>query len=305
MFHSMYDLISFGDITIDLFFKGKSLTREKDRFHLAIGGKYQADSFFESLGGGGANVAAGVASFGFKTAVCGRVGNNPFKHMILQKLLSKHVAQEFLIEEENYLNLSSILLTEDGEKTVIHYVSKNLPLHLPEKYEGRLMQTKMMYMGNMPDTTLNEKIRILSLFKKNNSDICLNIGIHDCRRSLKEIIALIKLADIFVVNTHEFAELVKKDIAKINFKKDAAKYLAVDKTTIVVTDGTKGSYCYNKGVVYFQEIIDKGRRIDATGAGDAYVSGFISSYLKDESIQKAMIKGSEYSGEKITHIGAQ
>ena len=301
----MYDLITFGDITIDLFFKGKSLTREKDRFHLAVGGKYQADSFFESLGGGGANVAAGVANFGFKTAVFGQVGNNPFKHMILQKLLSKHVAQEFLIEKENYLNISSILLTEDGEKTVVHYVSPNDHLIVQEKYENKLTQTKMVYMGNMPDMTLREKIRILTFFKKNNIDICLNIGINDCRLPLNDTLPLIKLADIFVINTHEYAELVKKDIQKIDFKKDWAKYLSIEKQTLVVTDGTHGSYCSNNGKAYFQGVIEKGKRVDATGAGDAYVSGFISAYLEEASIENAMIKGSEYSGIKITHIGAE
>ncbi len=301
----MYDLITYGDITIDLFFKGKTLTQDKDRFALAIGGKYQADSFYESLGGGGANVAAGVAHFGFKTAVFGRVGNNPFKQMILQKLLGRHVASEFIIEKENYLNLSSILLTEEGERTIIHYVSSNEPLTVPEKYEKRLVQTKMMYMGNMPDTTLSEKIRILNFYKKNNITICLNIGIADCRLPLAKIIELIRLADIFVVNTHEFAELVKKEVKEIDFKENCLPYLKNDKTTLFVTDSTNGSYGYNRSNVYFQKPIDKGKRIDATGAGDAYVSGLVSAYLENLPIQKAMIQASNYAGLKITRIGAQ
>lgn len=301
----MFDLVTFGDITIDLFFKGDSLTEEKDRFHLAIGGKYSADMFYESLGGGGANVAAGVASYGYNTAVYGRVGNNPFKHMILQKLLAKHVSQEFLVEADDYLNLSSILLAKSGDKTAIHYVSKKAKLHLDEKYQNRITQTKMVYMGNMPDTALAERIRILQLYKKHNVDICLNIGNKDCELDLKEIMPLIDLSDIFIVNTHEFAQLSKKDIKKIDFKKDCAKLLDLKKTTLVITDGLNGSYCYNNKKIYFQKAIDKGVRVDATGAGDAFCAGFIAAYLEGKSIDDAMHQASEYAGNKVTHIGAQ
>ena len=85
----MYDLISVGNISIDLFYKGKNFTRNKERFQLAIGGKYYADYFYEDIGGGGVNVASGVAKLGLRTAVFGKVGNNPFKEVIFKKLTDK------------------------------------------------------------------------------------------------------------------------------------------------------------------------------------------------------------------------
>ena len=95
----MYDLISIGDITIDLFFKGVSLTTKQNRFYLAIGGKYHADHFYESLGGGSANVAAGCSHFGVSAAVIGKIGENSFKQLIIQKLIRKGVSSEFLLHE--------------------------------------------------------------------------------------------------------------------------------------------------------------------------------------------------------------
>ena len=62
----MYDLISVGNISIDLYFKGSTFTKDKDRFHLAIGGKYYSDFFHEDIGGGGVNVAVGVAKLGLR-----------------------------------------------------------------------------------------------------------------------------------------------------------------------------------------------------------------------------------------------
>ena len=90
----MFDLISIGNISIDLYFKGSSLTFEKDRFQLAIGGKYFVDQFHTGIGGGGVNVAIGVAKEGIKSAVMGTIGNNPFKKMILQLLEAKQVSSK-------------------------------------------------------------------------------------------------------------------------------------------------------------------------------------------------------------------
>ena len=93
----MYDFICIGNISIDLYFKGESLTYKDNRFQLAIGGKYFADEFYEDIGGGGCNVAAGLTKHGYKVAVFAKIGNNPFRELILKKLKDKNI-QNFFIE---------------------------------------------------------------------------------------------------------------------------------------------------------------------------------------------------------------
>src|SRR3989337_1672921 len=117
----MYDLISIGNISLDLFFQGESLTFEDNRFQLAVGGKYFVNTLYKSVGGGGANVAIGGAKNGLKTAVLGKIGNNNFKPMILEELKNKEVSTSLCQFEEDYLNLSAILLTDKGERSIIHY----------------------------------------------------------------------------------------------------------------------------------------------------------------------------------------
>jgi len=92
----MYHLISVGNITIDLYYRGTTLTNKDGRFQLAIGGKYHADYFHEDIGGGGYNVAVGVAKYGLKTAVFARIGNNNFKEAILNKLKQKNISPNFV-----------------------------------------------------------------------------------------------------------------------------------------------------------------------------------------------------------------
>lgn len=300
----MYDLITIGDITIDFYFKGASLTQKDSRFYLAIGGKYVVDYFYESLGGGGANVAIGASYFGLDTAVLAKVGENVFKQIIIQKLVKKGVSTEFLISENNYLNISSILLTDSGERTVIHYLTPHQSFQLGEITKENLSKTKMVYMGNLPDISINERKEILTFFKKRSVKICLNLGVGDCRKPLSQINELINLSDIFIVNTYEFAELIKKNRQEIDFSQDCARYLKFEEKILILTDGEKGSYLYHQGNILYQKAIKPRKVVDTTGAGDAYTSGFLSSYITEEKLEKAMKNGAEYAAKILEKIGA-
>lgn len=301
----MYDLISIGDITIDLFFKGENLTEKDNRFFLALGGKYSATYFHESLGGGGANIAVGCSYFGLNCALIGSVGENPFKNIILQKLIKKSVACEYIKIEKNYLNISSILLSQHGERTIIHYcpphsiniIHNNLLQHAPK--------SKMMYMGNVPGVSLHERKKTLSLFKKNSAMICVGLGISDCRSGFSYLKELLSYVDILILNTHEFSELVKKQYSDINFKTNQANLIQFDKQILVLTDAEKGAYAYYGGSVFFQKALPPKSIIDTTGAGDAFTSGFLSSYLTYKNIEKALLRGSEYASIIISKVGAQ
>src|SRR3989338_1815843 len=178
----MYDLISIGNISFDLFFKGESLTFANNRFQLAIGGKYFVNTLYKSVGGGGANVAIGAAKNGLNSAVLGKIGNNSFKSMILEELKNRNVSTNLCLIEEDYLNLSAILLTEKGERTVIHYS----PLHehiLKSKADlEKILETKTIYIGNLPDVPLSEREQLLRFIKHKNIFTVVNLGVNDCRR---------------------------------------------------------------------------------------------------------------------------
>ena len=301
----MYDLISIGSVAIDLFYKGKSFTKTEDRFNLAIGGKYVADEFYECLGGGGANVAVNVAGHGLSTAILGKVGINIFKQFIIQKLLQKSVSIEYLQYDEKYINISSILLTDSGERTIINYPTPNEEMSLSDNMKRNIVNTKMVYLGNLPDISIAQRTDLLNLFAEKDVPIAINFGIKDCRRDFKEIKSLINLSNIFILNTHEYAELIKKPVEKINFRENCAKEIGMDKKILIITDGEKGSYGYEKGNFYYQEAIVPPIILDTTGAGDAYTAGFLSAIIAEKSIKEAMLQGAEYSKVIMAKIGAQ
>ncbi len=299
----MYDLISVGSISIDLYFKGGSFTKSKDRFNLAIGGKYYADFFHEDIGGGGVNVAVGVANLGLRPAVFGKIGDNAYKDVILKKMTDKKISTEFCQIEDNYYKISSILLTDKGERTIIHYET---PTHLIKEFflHKDLKKAKHIYFSPLEHLDLQEKKKMITYLKGDQTLTFVNLSAVDCRRPIKDLTTFFDALDVLIINTHEFSELIKRPYEKINFKKLEIALPHLKDRLLILTDGERGSYGYFKGQILYQEAIKPKRIVDTTGCGDAYTAGFIAEYLKTKSVTLAMQKAAEYAAKKLSRIGA-
>lgn len=302
----MYDLISIGNISVDVFFQGSSLTFRDNRFQFAIGGKYFADSVVESLGGGGANVAIGASKHGLKTAVFGHIGNNPFKSMILEKLKLHSVSTALCQYVDNYFNLSSIFLTDKGERSIVHFTSPHQHIFSDSVDKSSLLNSKIVYMGNLQHVSFTEKCDLLRFFKKNNTRVIVNFGANDCRRPKDQLEQLLNPIDMLIVNGHEFSDMIKVNFSEIDFTLDVVeKYVPhLSEKNIIITMGEKGSYAYINEKVIHQKAYPVKNIFDTTGAGDGFTAGFISGILKDMPIHEAMDTGAKYAMKIISQIGA-
>ncbi len=301
----MYDLITIGSISIDMYYRGDSLTQKDGRFSLAIGGKYLVDHFYEGLGGGAANVAIGVQSHGFKTAIVGKIGDNQFKHLIQKHLKDNGISASFCQIEADYMKISSILLSPEGERTIINYETPHEHILRTDQDLLDFKLTKIVYMSNISRVPLDERKRVLSYLHQYKILSIVNIGITDCRRPIEQLESLLHHVNVLIVNGHEFAEMVKKPFESIDFKKDITNLFPLLKTKIVViTDGKNGSYAYVDGGILYEAALPVEKVIDTTGAGDGFSAGFIVGYLTNGNIQEAMHEGNKRAAKIIQKIGA-
>ena len=73
---------------------------------------------------------------------------------------------------------------------------------------------------------------------------------------------------------------------------------------VVVTDGRRRAWVYGGNSVYHTNTIDKPVH-DATGAGDAFASGFLAAVLHDLSLDKCVQWGSVNGDSVVDYYGAQ
>ena len=302
----MFDAITLGTVSVDLFFRDDSLTFHDNRFQLSVGGKYQALYFHTSVGGGAANIAIHIQRQGLQAAVMGKIGENPFKRLILDSFEKESVFYKYCHYEKDYYNISSILLTPTGERTVIHHQTPHQHLFESEKEMKRLRRAKAVYVGTIPDGSLSIREEILAYLKQHDVLSIVNLGIRDCRRNEHALKTILNRARIIIVNGHEFAEIVKAPYQDIDFTEHVVDYYIpyLKDQLVIITEGERGSYAYYAGHVIHQKAIKPNKIVDTTGAGDAYCAGFIASYLQTNDIQSAMKNGAELSSKVLSKVGA-
>jgi len=302
----MYDVVCIGNIALDWYFQSESLTFINDRFQLALGGKYFSDRLYQRIGGGGVNVAVGVAKHNLKAAVAGMIGENKFKCEIVDYLYAQNVSSKLCRVVPDYLNLSVILLAKTGERSVINYNTPHQHIFNNETLKRQLRQTRFVYLGNLPDVSLTERISLLNFLHHHGIRIAVNLGVSDCRRSKNQLKEFFDSINYLIINGHEFAELVKAKYNDIHFYDNVVDWYIpyLNSKTVIITEGKSGSFAYDKGEVIHQKAIAVERVVDTNGVGDAFSAGFISAALKKKTLEEALSAGSQYAVKILRKIGA-
>ena len=300
----MYDLVTIGDITVDLFFRGEELTHKDGRLQLAIGGKYYTDFFHQGLGGSGGNVAVHGASLGLQTAVVAKVGEGALKNVIVQGLVRKTVSTEFIYFEREYTSISVILLMKSGERTIIKHSDRKGHLVINPSAEERIQKSSIIFLGNLPDVPIAERASLLGKLKTAENLVAVNFGSKDCKNGIKYLAPLLTHADILFLNRYELGDLIGVKGEKLNLKKNLKEKIKLLHTILVVTDGKNGSFAYTEGEVYYQEAAKAEKIVDTTGAGDAFTGAFLAKYKETTNIQKAIEAGSIHAAGILSKVGA-
>ena len=65
----------------------------------------------------------------------------------------------------------------------------------------------------------------------------------------------------------------------------------------------KGSVTYDNGEKYIVPATVVKEIIDTTGCGDSYHAGFVCSHMINGDIYEAMVVGTEFATETLSHYG--
>lgn len=305
LYHSyMYELVSIGDITMDMYFQGDSLTQENGRFSLAIGGKYYTNVFHSGIGGSGGNVAIHASNLGVDSAVVATIGETTFKNVIVQTLIKKSVSTEFLNFDRDHTSISTILLSPQGEKTVIKYSDPKEHIVVSSHALDRIKAARIIFMGNLADVSVTEREKFLKAVKTDTNIIALNFGAKDCERDNSLLAPLLAHANILFLNKYEFCELIKKDPKKVDLLHNHFKEIKGAQEIVVVTSGADGSYVYTENEVKHQPAVNVDKIVDTTGAGDSFTAAFLVKYSESKSIDEALTAAATYSAKQLSDIGA-
>ena len=296
----MYDIITIGSATIDLFIKTEGEIR-KHHDHLDIcyhlGNKLLVKDLIFSTGGGGTNTAVAFSRLGLRTAFIGVVGADDNGEIILRELEKERV--NFLGKVKPGKTGFSIILPGREDRTILAYKGVNNSLELNDIYP-EVFKTSWIYVSTMLGKSMHTIQNLLFWAKKKQIKVALNLSEYLSKKGLKNLSPILKNISILILNKEEAKLLTKKSNIRQMFHSISKHTNAI----VVITDSFNpihafdGRYMYKKTV---KDIVPT----DKTGAGDAFGSGFVYGIINGKDIETSLQYGHKQSLAVMKEIGAK
>lgn len=282
------------------------LSQRKITFEL--GAKYQINQRHESLGGCAANVAAGLARLGIKTACAASVGGDVEGIWIREEMKKNKVDLDFMkVQKEKRSDLSAIIVDkESSDRTIFSNKNSSGDLDLSA---DKVKEAQWFFIGDIHGKWEEQLEGIIQLAKDENKKIAFNPRESNIHDDPAEVIQAISLCEIVFLNKDETLEVVsrmEKDIPKEKLNDEKfllEKIKSLQPTVAVITDGKRGAWVALRDKFFFAPGLPVEAK-DTTGAGDSFSSGFLSAYILGKSPEECLKWGTANSASVVERFGA-
>eukprot|EP00246_Nothoceros_aenigmaticus_P009723 TRINITY_DN2550_c0_g2_i3.p1 TRINITY_DN2550_c0_g2~~TRINITY_DN2550_c0_g2_i3.p1 ORF type:complete len:439 (-),score=53.55 TRINITY_DN2550_c0_g2_i3:74-1390(-) len=275
-------IVCFGEMLID--------------FVPTVGGLSLANApaFKKAPGGAPANVAVGIARLGGHSAFVGKVGDDEFGHMLVDILKENQVdSRGIRFDEGARTALAFVTLRHDGEREFMFYrnPSADMLLKASELDVDLIKQASVFHYGSISLITEPCRSAHLAAMKIAKEagvllsyDPNLRLPLWPSAEAAREGIKSIwNDADIIKVSEEEVAFLTEGGDP---YSHEVARSLFHDNLKLLlITEGQAGCRYYTKecqGRVPGHLV----QAVDTTGAGDAFVGGFLTQLVGDLNLYK-------------------
>jgi len=312
---SQFDVLCIGNAIVDIIarceeaflvdndiIKGAMNLIDADRAELLYSRMGPA---IEASGGSAGNTAAGIASFGSRSAYFGKVAKDQLGKIYSHDIRAQgvHFATAPL-EGTPPTARSMIFVTPDGERSMNTYLGACVELG-PEDIEADVVaNSKVTYFeGYLWDPPrAKDAIRLCAdIAHKNGREMSMTLSDPFCvGRYREEFLDLMRSStiDIVFANADEAKSLYETD----NFE-HAVTQLRKDCKLAAITRSEHGSVIVRGDERHDIDAIDIDEVVDTTGAGDLYAAGFLHGYANGKPLDECGRLGSLAAGLVIQQIG--
>ena len=275
----MFDIVSLGEILIDLTQTGKN--------------EQNIPVYAANPGGAPANVAVAASKLGAKTAFCGMVGKDAFGAYLKETLEQFQVSTDFLYVYDTPTTMAVVSVNTKGERSFQFVRGADCELTTDDVDVSGCMDTKILHFGSVSLTAEPARtttLDIVSQAKQNN--ICISYD-PNYRASLwsseDEAVQWMKkplsMVDILKISDEELPLLT----GTANLEEGSRILSEYGISLILITMGSKGAYYRygdNTGIVAGV----KTTVVDTNGAGDTFFGALLCELAQESDWRTCSIE---------------
>jgi sugar/nucleoside kinase (ribokinase family) len=256
-----------------------------------------------AIGGCASNVAADLARLGLRSAVVGRVGDDPAGDFVRGSLKTAGVDTSRVLSTPGHQTSATLVVNVRGEdRRFIHTFGANAAFTGDELPMELLPRAKVLYLGGlflMPGLTGQRVTRLFQAARQAGLITVLDVVIPDPRGTWPVLQQVLPHVDVFLPN-HDEGELItglSDPIAQARLFRGAGA------GTVVITCGRDGSVLLAddqlwRGGIYPVDYVD------GTGSGDAFAAGYMSGLLEGLPATECLVRGSALGASCVRQPGA-
>lgn len=296
-----FDVTTVGDCQVDNFvrlekYQIKSAAAHEKKLILDFAQKIPALEFKVFTGGNALNTAVSFSRLGLCTAICAVTGKDRWAEEIIDRLKQENINYENLRQDPKTQTDKSVVLVTGGERTILSFHSKKKYLFPPD------IQTSWVYLTSLGPGFEQIYRQAGKFISSRKSRLAFNPGTRQLMHSVGAVRAMLKHTELLFVNLDEAKLIIA---TKSNDPKSLLKSLHnLGANIVVVTAGIKGAYAFGEDG-FFQIKSFPAKRADATGAGDAFASGFAAAHINGENVSESLRWGSINAASEISQVGVQ
>jgi sugar/nucleoside kinase (ribokinase family) len=270
------------------------------------GGLQLLDSMTLTTGGNVANSGIDLAKLGFRVGAISRVGNDPLGDFVLRHLAQYGVITSGVtIDRKAQTSATFVAVEKGGERTFFHtrgclanFRVADILRHLP-----LIARTKIFalgYLGLLPECEPHLPRLFAAVKSRTSAAILLDTG-GNPRKNPALLKRILPYVDYFIPSCEEARTLTSATTPAAmvrRFRQWGARGV------VGIKLGAEGCYITHDGHEATLPARKVRRVVDATGAGDAFVAGFLAATLRGLPPLDAARRANAIAASCVTAVGA-
>ena len=262
----------------------------------------KAEAIRMLVGGDAFNVASNLSALGTETTLYSAVGEDAFGAFALDYAEKLGVSTQWIKTTDGPTSVTAVLIHPDGERSFV--VQRGASHELKERQisDDLLRQYDLLYIGSacgIPGLDGEGLTKLLHRAKVLDCKTAMDITGNPTRRSAAQLLPALPNLDFFLPSAYEAMDLSGRDSPG-----KAADYFHEKGVPVVaVKMGGQGALLSAGGK---QEVFPayEGPVVDTTGAGDAFVAGFLAALRRGESLPGCVQIGNGAGAKCVERLGS-
>jgi sugar/nucleoside kinase (ribokinase family) len=279
---------------------GKPIEQMPERGRLALVERIELHS-----GGCAANTGVALAKLGVDTALIGKVGSDGFGDFLVSCFERVGIDSGGVVRDPVAATAATMVLVHgDGERSFLHYLGANATFRMEDVDFARVRRSKILHVAGAFVMPMLDGAPTAELLRRAKAEGILTAldTVWDARGRWMETLApCLPYVDYLLPNIEEARMLAggRKQ------PKDVAKYLLDAGAKVVgLKLGERGSYLRAADGTELSVPALPVQAIDALGAGDAYVAGFLAGLARGWDLERCARFANAVGACCVTALGA-